>query len=288
MRRWLTGLLLALALCGPVAALAHPALWVAHDGASTAYLFGTIHVLPKDTAWRFPALDAALAQSRALYVEEADDDAATMAALVARYGIDTSQSLSAQLSPFDRGRLERAVRLADVPGGMPAVNLMRPWLAALTLTLTPILKAGFDPALGVDRQLRAAVTKAGKPVHGLETAEDQVRLLATLPTAAQIAFLRTTLKSHEHAGVDVGKLLAAWLAGDTDAIARLENTELRAGPPALYQGLVVTRNAAWARQIKTMLETPGTVFIAVGAAHLAGPDSVQVQLEKLGIHVERE
>lgn len=288
MRRWLTGLLLALLLCGPAAALAHPALWVAREGNATVYLFGTIHVLPKGTAWRFPALDAALAQSRALYVEEADDDAATMAALVARYGIDTSQSLSAQLSPFDRGRLERAVRLAQVPGGMPAVNLMRPWLAALTLTLTPILKAGFDPALGVDRQLRDAAAKAGMPVHGLETAEDQVRLLATLPTAAQLAFLRTTLKSREHAGIDVGKLLAAWLAGDTGTIARLENAELRDGQPALYQRLVVARNAAWARQIKPLLATPGTVFVAVGAAHLAGPDSVQAQLEKLGIHVERE
>ncbi|MEO9077670.1 MAG: TraB/GumN family protein [Rhodanobacter sp.] len=32
----------------------------------------------------------------------------------------------------------------------------------------------------------------------------------------------------------------------------------------------------------------GTIFIAVGAAHLAGPDSVQMQLNKLGIQAARE
>jgi len=36
-----------------------------------------------------------------------------------------------------------------------------------------------------------------------------------------------------------------------------------------------------------MLQQPGTVFIAVGAAHLAGPDSVQARLELLGVPVER-
>ena len=38
---------------------------------------------------------------------------------------------------------------------------------------------------------------------------------------------------------------------------------------------------------EAMLDTPGTVFIAVGAAHLAGPDSVQAQLQKLGVSSTR-
>lgn len=288
MRGLLARLLLALLLCAPLAALAHPALWVVRQGASTVYLFGTIHVLPANTAWRFPALETALAESDALYVEITDDNAVNMTALVLRYGVDTTQSLSSTLTSFDRGRLARAVRLAQVPGGMAAVDLMRPWLAALTLTVTPILKAGFDPAQGVDRQLRTQMQAAGKPVHGLETAEEQIRYLADMPTAQQLAFLRATLRDSGHANIDLKQLLAAWLAGDTDTIARLENAELREGQPALYQRLLVTRNATWAARLAHLLDTPGTVFVAVGAAHLAGPDSVQVQLEKRGIHALRE
>jgi uncharacterized protein YbaP (TraB family) len=37
-----------------------------------------------------------------------------------------------------------------------------------------------------------------------------------------------------------------------------------------------------------MIRQPGTVFIAVGAAHLAGPDSVQAQLAKLGVVVQQD
>jgi uncharacterized protein YbaP (TraB family) len=62
---------------------------------------------------------------------------------------------------------------------------------------------------------------------------------------------------------------------------------MRLHEPKLYQRLLVQRNQVWATKIAAMLQQPGTVFIAVGAAHLAGPDSVQVQLRKLGISAQR-
>ena len=73
-----------------------------------------------------------------------------------------------------------------------------------------------------------------------------------------------------------------------DTIARIGNDDMRQHEPKLYQLLLVQRNQAWATQIAAMLQQPGTVFIAVGAAHLAGPDSVQAQLQKLGIEVVRQ
>jgi uncharacterized protein YbaP (TraB family) len=280
-------LLAILLLCASGSALAHPALWVVRDADTTVYLFGTVHLLPHDADWHFPALDKALADSRSLYVEITDDDPAHMTALVLRYGIDTAHPLSQQLTPFDRGRLERAARLADVPGGMAALNLMRPWLAALTLTVAPLVKAGLDPKLGVDKQLRTAMEQNGKPVHALETAEQQIRFLADMPTSLQLGLLRSTLRDTDRADVDLKQLIGAWKAGDDDAIARLENDQLKRQEPQLYQRLLVERNAAWVQRIEAMLDRPGTVFIAVGAAHLAGPDSVQAQLQAHGTPVER-
>lgn len=278
--------LVCLVLLLPTAILAKPALWVVKDADTTLYLFGTIHLLPKDADWHYPALDRALARSDALVVEITDDNPANMTALVLRLGIDAAHPLSSLLSSGDFHRLDLAARKAGLPG-TTALNVMRPWLATLTLTLAPLTRAGLDPARGVDRQLRDMMAKAGKPVRALETAEEQIHFLADMPTRLQLDMLRQTVHEADHASVELQALLDAWQAGDDAAIARLENELMKRETPALYQRLLVQRNAVWAGRIKAMLDTPGTVFIAVGAAHLAGPDSVQAQLQKLGIDSTR-
>lgn len=57
--------------------------------------------------------------------------------------------------------------------------------------------------------------------------------------------------------------------------------------PELAKVLLIQRNANWAKWIKQRLDQPGTVFIAVGAGHLAGKGSVQDQLKALGVLSER-
>ena len=53
--------------------------------------------------------------------------------------------------------------------------------------------------------------------------------------------------------------------------------------PELAQVLLIQRNGNWAKWIKDRLARPGTVFVAVGAGHLAGKGSVQDQLKDLGV-----
>lgn len=283
-------LVLALALVGlwaaPVAA--KPALWMIRQAHSTVYLFGTVHLLPNDTDWRYPALDRALAASDSLVIELTDDNPAHMQALVLQYGLDPAHPLSDQLTRDEQASLERAAKIAGIPGGAATLQVMRPWLAALTLAVTPLLKAGLDPAHGVDKQLKKQMTADGKPVLGLETARQQIRLLAGMPPAMQLRFLRSTLHDIGKDGSQLKILIHAWKAGDTATIARLDDEQLRQRSPKLYQRLLVERNRAWAAKIAAMLKKPGTVFIAVGAAHLAGPDSVQVQLQKLGVMTVRD
>jgi uncharacterized protein YbaP (TraB family) len=287
LRRLLVVLPLLFLLCGNAAA--RPAMWQAKFGDSTVYLFGTVHLLPNDTDWRFPALNDALSKSQTLYIELTDDDQASMTALVMRYGMDTEHPLSSLLSDSDNTALGKAAQLAGLPGGTTALQPMKPWLAALTLAVAPLMKAGLDPAAGVDKQLQAQMTRAGKPVHGLETAEQQIRFLADLPEPLQIAFLRDTLRDVEKDKAELLSLIDAWKRGNVAAIAKLENDELKTKEPALYQKLLVQRNQDWAARIKDMLRQPGTtVFVAVGAAHLAGPDSVQAQLAKIGVVAQQD
>jgi len=288
MKRLLARLAICLLLLLPVAAIAQPALWVVKDPDTTIYLFGTVHLLPNDTDWRYPPLEKALADSQTLHIEITDDDQASMAALVLQYGLDPAHPLGDMLDQAELQQLKNAADQAGVPGGMQTLGMMKPWLAALTLATAPLLKAGLDPQHGVDKQLKAQMLAAGKPVLGLETAEQQIRLLADMPQTMQLDFLRSTLHDIDKGPAELTELIDAWKAGDTDRIARIEDEDLRQQSPALYQRLLVQRNQAWAAKIGDLLRHQhGTIFIAVGAAHLAGPDSVQAQLKLLGVPVER-
>lgn len=269
-------------------AFAVPALWAVRNAHATVYLFGTVHLLPNDAAWHDPALDKALAASDSLTIELIDDDPANMQALVLQYGLDPAHPLSDKLDTAENATLAQAALAAGVPGGSQTLQIMRPWLAAVTLAVEPLLKAGLDPAHGVDKLLKAQMLQAGKPVHGLETSEQQIRLLADLPPAVELAFLRSTLHDIDKGPAELIRLISAWKNGDTTTIAQIEDEDVRQQAPELYRRLLVQRNQTWAGRIAAMLQQPGTVFIAVGAGHLAGPDSVQVQLKKLGIDAVRQ
>lgn len=283
-RPW-QGLVLVLLLSACFQALASPALWSIQREGATVYLFGTVHVLPKDTRWHYPQLDRALAASDVLYVELVDDDPATMQPLVTEYGIDFAHPLSGELDAGDEQRLRAAAQTAGIP--VQALDAMKPWLAAVTLTVAPVVKAGFDPESGADKKLRAEFAAQGKPVKGLETAAQQIGYFADLSQAVQVSMLQSTLDDYTRADTEIATLVKDWQQGNVDAIAALENSEMRDKYPALYNTLLTERNRRWARQIVQMLDNHQTVFIAVGAAHLAGPDDVQAQLQKLGIAVER-
>jgi len=106
--------------------------------------------------------------------------------------------------------------------------------------------------------------------------------------ADQLAFLRTLLEAWEDATVELDRMVGAWATGDVALLEEIAVDEMQAEAPALYEALLVRRNTDWADQIQTLLEGSGTIFMAVGAAHLAGDDSVQEILEERGVTVTRE
>ncbi|WP_339914720.1 TraB/GumN family protein [uncultured Brevundimonas sp.] len=269
----------------PRAEGAGPALWVIRDADSTLYLFGTVHMLRPTTAWGSDRVDAAFdsASQLILEVSNPDDQAAAMP-LIMQHGITPDRPLSTLLTAEELVALNAAAETM----GLSAAQLdpMRPWLAALTLSVAPLAKAGYDPQSGVDLILRTRAAAAGKTVSGFETLDEQIRILAGFPEAGQLVFLRSTLEDFEDATVELDKLVDAWAEGDVAAIADIGVEPMRQESELMYQSLLVNRNANWANQIQTLLDGSGTAFIAVGAAHLAGDDSVQAILKARGVTVE--
>ena len=299
--------LFLLAALASAPAPADPALWVAKSPTAIVHLFGTVHVLPEGISWRYPLLDAALNASGELYVEENDDSAATMRNLVQQFGLvgtpgttsddmrtclcqeylEPAYALSSKLGPRDRARLEAAANTVDGSGGLEAFEHMRPWLAAVALTVAPIEKAGYTPGSGADVQLKHQFQATGRPVDALETAREQIQSLARLPATLQLDLLHDTLDDYAKGPGQIQAQVSAWQAGDVAAIAKNVDADMQNHYPQLYTVLLVKRNRNFAHRIAPLLKGHQTAFVAIGAGHLAGPDSVQAQLARLGIRTER-
>ena len=262
-----------------------PALWVVRDADSTLYLFGTVHVLRPTTAWGSPRVDAAFDSADQIWFEISNpDDQAAIVPLIQQYGISPDRPLSSLLTAEEMTSLNALAASAGMPAAQ--VDVFRPWFAALVLSVAPSIRAGYDPRSGVETILKARAEAAGKPISGLETIDKQVAILAGMSEADQLAFLRTLLESYEDATVELDRMVGAWATGAVALLEEIAVDEMQTEAPALYEALLVRRNTDWANQIQTMLEGSGTVFIAVGAAHLAGDDSVQEILEARGVNVE--
>ena len=269
---------------------ATPAIWRVQGAHGTVYLFGSIHVMRPNVDWQTAKVKQAFAASNVLYVEVANlDDSSAALPVAMQLGMDTAHPLSSKISKDDVALLDKAAKSMGLPGEQ-VFERMQPWLASMTLSVMPMLKDGYAPKSGIDVTLLAEAKDAGKTVKGFETMAQQIHLLADLPQAEQVKMLHRDLTETDKAAAEMNEMVAAWEKGDVDTIAKLENSELEQKDPAVYQRLVVERNQRWTSTLNGVLKDPstGTVFVAVGAAHLAGPDSVIQMLEKDGWKVERE
>jgi len=282
-KRKFSVLLATLALT--ISAKAEPSMWVIRDRDSTIYLIGTLHLLRHETQWDAAKVKKTVAESTALWLEVADNDQASLLPVVAQYGVDREKTLSSKLNAAQKEKLDRLAASYGVP--MASLEPMKPWMAALMFAVLPLQKAGYDPSAGIDRLLRTQAEKEGDEIYGFETAEEQVRFFADLPETEQIAFLEETLGDAEKGLAQLEKLAKAWIEGDDETLGNILVNEFKKEAPAIYEKFLVQRNIAWSEKIAGILKGSGVQQIAVGAAHLAGPDSLQLQLAKRGIKAER-
>lgn len=291
MLKFLPRVLTAFALLAAPAALAQetkdadPALWVVKDADTTIYLFGTVHVLKPGLSWFDEGVKAAFDKSDELVLEMLEPDAATMQGLIMKTAVNPSGPTLTEKLPADK-RDAFGKALADVGVPPAALDRVDPWFAAVTLTMAGLPKLGYDPASGAERTLATAAKTANKQLIGLETAEQQLGFFDGLPEPLQVKFLVSTIDDYAKMGTQLDKMVTSWSAGDPEALGRVMNEEL-SDTPEIAKVLLTDRNARWAEWIGNRLEKPGTVFIAVGAGHLAGADSVQDQLAKYKLTAAR-
>lgn len=260
-----------------------PALWKVADADTTIYLFGTIHALPKGLEWLDGPVGTALASSGELITEIPDGTQADQQQVVMKLGLLQGETLRSMLSDEDRAAYEALLAKLKIPPA--AFDQMKPWLAGVALGSMPYLIAGYGKDDGAEAVLRKAAAAKGTKQSALETVEGQLGLFDSLPRDVQVKFLNQAVKDFDKAVPIITTMTTEWGEGDPEGLAKLLNEAM--DDPELAEPLLFQRNRVWASWIRKRLEQPGTVFIAVGAGHLAGQQSVQDMLARQGVTAVR-
>ena len=239
---------------------AEPAMFVVHDSDTTIFIFGTFHALDGKDQWFGEKVRDAFEQSGELVLET--------------------------LIP------ERPADVAQVPAALrvPSVTPSASFLATTRMAINAGRAQGMQVDNGADMILRRQAEAEGKPVEGLETLQFQLNMFNHMPPSAPVPGGRATASAADQ-GMDrltvaMGQMQAAWKRGDQSVFVNMLG-QLKAASPQTYRMMFTERNARWADWIRARLRTPGTVFVAVGAGHLAGSDSLLVQLAERGIASQR-
>ena len=235
-----------------------PALWVVQDRDTTIYLFGTFHALDSNAAWFGRGVRAAFDASDQLVLET----------LVP----EKPAELFAALARNSLAKPPRAGEPVVATQGAPS------FVASAGQTMSAGNAMGMSVDNGADAVLRRAAGTSGKLVSGLESFDFQLRMFASLPPPPR----PSGRQGAGNVSTVLGDMQSAWKRGD-NASFEIMLGNVRAQSPQAYKTLFTERNSNWAGWIAERMTRPGTVFVAVGAGHLAGPDSVQQQLATRGI-----
>lgn len=264
---------------------AAPALWVVKDKDTSIYLFGTIHALRPNISWfKGPIKKAFDASSETVFELIDDEDPAAIKAMMELAVDPDGPALSEKLGAGNKEPYLKMMSDLGIP--YQGFEKFEPWFVSITASVLPILKAGYDPASGVDKVLETAAAKAGKKLVGLETMKEQIGFFDTMPEAEQIAMLNEGVKELPNAVTSIDQMVDTWVKGRPDLLAVEMNKGL-AKTPGLEKLLLTDRNERWAKWIDDRMDAPGTVFIAVGAGHLAGTNSVQTFLDGRKLSAKR-
>lgn len=265
---------------------ARVALWQVMDKAGTVrgYLFGTVHALPPGTQWLRPAITDALAQSDRLVLEIAEPLNQTVAgeALARLAGTQGLPPPSQRLPVAYRDELASVYKKLGLSDADFADT--ESWAVALQLAAIAGQKAGADPQSGVEPKLRALA--GAKPIAGFETIDSQFGIFDTLPAREQQVLLQEVAVEASSNSDEEADMVAMWLRGDDLGLSREASLGFLADS-GLHEALLTNRNRAWADQLDAMLKAGAKPFVAVGAAHLAGSDSLQRLMLARGWGIKR-
>ncbi len=268
---------------------------VAGGRGATLLLLGTIHLGPEQGWTLSPAVESGIATADQIALEvdlrlATEDAVSTLVAEVALLG--PGQQISDVVAPETAKLLEEedeTLTRLGVPPGMR--KRMKPWFMATVLGESIYAEVGLSSASAVEYHVLESL--GARPLIGLETFEEQLRIFDSLSPELQDLMLRETLLHLDEARTMVEELVHAWRTGDEAELARLAREGIDELPEldGFYDIVLGDRNRNWVGQLSRLLDdreqAGDEVLVAVGALHLVGRDSLVELLREAGYRVEK-
>jgi uncharacterized protein len=291
-RRRAVSVFVTLLLLLPAAVLAQsaassPALWRIRNGASTVYVFGSLHILPQSFKWRAPEIDSAIAASDIFVFEVPVDDEATarQKEFIVKNGLlPAGASLRKVLNRIEFDTYSRVLLGAGLKP--EHFTRYRPWLAAVVVGLAYVHRRDLTMLRGVDDEIIEQAQNEGKELRYLESIEDQMKLLLLGDDLAQVKALKRQLVSLPKSMSHTEDLVHTWAQGDADRFATMIEQDF-AGHVEAQDLLISNRNRNWVPSVAQLLTTNRTAMVTVGAAHIGGSKGLISLLCAAGHDVER-
>ncbi len=255
---------------------AEPFLWLVTSDKKNArgvvWITGSLHLGRPEMYPLDPAIEGAFKQSQKLAVEmdvSAPSVEQEMARrLLAGGMLPEGQSLKALL-PGRYEELKAALSSFGIP--IASIDGTTPFLIGTVLSVNEMVRAGWDPNLGIDRYFLTAARAQGKEIVELEGLERQLRVFREMPLSTQLVSLRSTLDHLGALDAWASKVWEALRAGDTDALLRLQEIEASEDEEEFHRVMLLERNAEMAAKLALHARKGrDAMFVVVGALHVPG------------------
>lgn len=243
---------------------------------SPSYIFGTMHLIPKDD-FLFPESLQEKVKNSEVLVMEIGGLSEQMKALPLM--MLESGSL---FDLFNEAQLDSLFAYTEENLGYDEEKMRLSFSKMKPIVLMQLFSKdqfGESPE-SYEMSLEQIARKEGATIIGLETIEEQIGFLDNLSEEDQVNMVMEAIRGGDEGENEAMKLVKIYLSQDTDKIYEfVSNSDMNSAD--FEEGMLTNRNKNWVKPIQKIIKK-NKAFVAVGAAHLGGPDGVLELLRKEG------
>ncbi|OYU85129.1 MAG: TraB/GumN family protein [Flavobacterium sp. BFFFF2] len=255
-------------------------LWkVTGPSIKTTYLLGTIHLTCDATLKK--KTQKALANSDQLVLEMDFDDPSLAMGMMQAMNMQGGKTLKLLMNAADYILVQQFI---EQELGI-SLNML-PSIKPIFLQTMLFPKMLDCPTQSIETMLSQQVKKEGKTLIGLETLEEQMAALEAISYEEQATQLVDLVKNKMvNEKKEIQQMMDLYRAENLDGLYQLIQEGAAFKSAEFDQKLLIDRNNRWMQKFKSMLAEK-SLFIGVGAAHLAGPNGLIALFRKSGFTVE--